>query len=168
MTHCSNQQVNGLAKLCHDATADFCLFQQPFVSFGRTQIITPDISSGLRCSFSPHLSPQCQRQWSRKPRRTDQAVMTRQELIKLQRTIGFSQSLLQYLGTFSREQNRPAPDWPQLNGTLAARWDMNNLARSDTGFLDSPRSARSRSRLRPAEAFLNRPAIWLGVGKRNL
>ncbi len=59
--------------------------------------------------------------------RTDQAVMTRQELIRLQRTIGFSQSLLQYLGTFSREQNRPAPDWPQLNGNLPARWDMNNL-----------------------------------------
>ncbi len=57
--------------------------------------------------------------------RTDQGVMSRQELIKLQRTIGFSQSLLQYLGTFSREQNQPAPDWPQ---TLAARWDMNNLA----------------------------------------
>ena len=61
--------------------------------------------------------------------RTDQAVMSRQELIKLQRTIGFSQSLLQYLGTSSREQNRPAPNWPQLSGTLAAaRWDMNNLA----------------------------------------
>jgi hypothetical protein len=61
--------------------------------------------------------------------RTDQAVLTRQELIKLQRTIGFSQSLLQYLGTFSREQNRPAPDWPQLGGALAAaRWDMNNLS----------------------------------------
>jgi hypothetical protein len=61
--------------------------------------------------------------------RTDQAVMNRQELLRLQRTIGFSQSLLQYLGTFSREQNRPAPDWPQLNGPLAvARWDMNNLA----------------------------------------
>src|SRR5438270_4121352 len=59
--------------------------------------------------------------------RTDQAVMTRQELIKLQRTIGFSQSLLQYLGTFSREANRPAPDWPQLNGKLPARFDMNNL-----------------------------------------
>jgi hypothetical protein len=59
------------------------------------------------------------------PGRTDQALMTRQELIKLQRTIGFSQSLLQYLGTFSREQNRPAPDWPQ---TPAARWDMNYLA----------------------------------------
>jgi Putative Ig domain len=59
------------------------------------------------------------------PGRTDQAVMTRQELIKLQRTIGFSQSLLQYLGTFSRETNRPAPDWPQA---VAARWDMNYLA----------------------------------------
>jgi hypothetical protein len=59
------------------------------------------------------------------PSRTDQAVMTRQELIKLQRTIGFSPSLLQYLGTFSRETNRPAPDWPQ---TVAARWDMNYLA----------------------------------------
>ena len=72
--------------------------------------------------------------------RTDQAVMTRQELIKLQRTIctnpvtgaydntKFPQSLLQYLGTFSREWNRPAPDWPGLTGALAARWDMNNLA----------------------------------------
>jgi Tfp pilus assembly protein PilX len=60
--------------------------------------------------------------------RTDQGTITRQELIKLQRTIGFSQSLLQYLGTFSREQNRPAPDWPQLNGKLPVRWDMNNLA----------------------------------------
>src|SRR5439155_3398204 len=59
--------------------------------------------------------------------RTDQAVMTRQELIRLQRTIGFSQSLLQYLGTFSREHNQPAPDWPQLSGKLPGRWDMNNL-----------------------------------------
>jgi hypothetical protein len=59
------------------------------------------------------------------PPRTDQAVMTRQELIRLQRTTLFSQNLLQYLGTFSREYNRPAPDWSQ---TLAARWDMNNLA----------------------------------------
>ena len=55
--------------------------------------------------------------------------MTRQELIKLQRIdLAFTQSLLQYLGTFSRETNRPAPDWPQLNGKLSARWDMNNLA----------------------------------------
>ena len=64
--------------------------------------------------------------------RTDQAVMTRQELIRLQRTLDnpsgqFPQSLLQYLGTFSREHNQPAPDWPNLNGKLAGRWDMNNL-----------------------------------------
>jgi hypothetical protein len=59
--------------------------------------------------------------------RTDQAMMTRQELIRLQRTIGFSQSLLQYLGTFSREHNQPAPDWPGFNGNMAGRWDMNNL-----------------------------------------
>jgi len=58
------------------------------------------------------------------PGRTDQAVITRQELVKLQRTIGFSPSLLQFLGTFSREQNQPAPDWSK---TLTARWDMNNL-----------------------------------------
>jgi putative Ig domain-containing protein len=61
------------------------------------------------------------------PGRTDQAVMSRQELIRLQRTIGFSQSLLQYLGTFSRETNRPAPDWPGLGARLLARFDMNNL-----------------------------------------
>ncbi|MGI8955847.1 MAG: putative Ig domain-containing protein [Chthoniobacterales bacterium] len=60
--------------------------------------------------------------------RTDQAVMSRQELIKLRGTIRFSQSLLQYLGTFSRENNRPAPNWPQLNGNVPARFDMNNLS----------------------------------------
>jgi putative Ig domain-containing protein len=65
--------------------------------------------------------------------RTDQALMTRQELIRLQRTLNnppgqFPQSLLQYLGTFSREHNQPAPDWPQLGGgKLSGRWDMNNL-----------------------------------------
>jgi hypothetical protein len=62
--------------------------------------------------------------------RTDQAVMTRRQLITLQRALDnptgrFPQSLLQYLGTFSREHNRPALDWSQ---TLSARWDMNNLA----------------------------------------
>jgi Tfp pilus assembly protein PilX len=66
--------------------------------------------------------------------RTDQAALNRQELIKLQRTLDnptgqFPQSLLQYLGTFCREYNRPAASWPQLTGTISgARWDMNNLA----------------------------------------
>ena len=77
--------------------------------FWPQQIITRNISSGLRC-LSPRLSPQCHRQPDPlNTRRTDQAVMSRQELIKLQRTIGFSQSLLQYLGTFSRERTGRPP-----------------------------------------------------------
>lgn len=71
--------------------------------------------------------------------RTDQAAMTRQELIKLQRTIGFSQSLLQYLGTFSREQNRPAQDWPLKDGRrLSDRFDMTNLQIVIPGFRIRP------------------------------
>src|SRR5262249_57736644 len=38
--------------------------------------------------------------------RTDQGVMTRQELIRRPRTLGFSQSLLQYPGTLARELHR--------------------------------------------------------------
>src|SRR6266496_6720996 len=43
--------------------------------------------------------------------RTDQAVMTRQELLKLRSSLNFSQNALQYMGTFSRERNQPARDW---------------------------------------------------------
>ena len=58
--------------------------------------------------------------------------MTRQQLLKLRRSDTpemFSQNLLQYMGTFSRERNRPAPDWPGLNGSLSeGRFNLNNLA----------------------------------------
>ncbi len=57
--------------------------------------------------------------------RTDQAFMTRKELLRLQGSIGFSQDLLQYMGTFSRERNRSAPDWRSLNGRLPDRFPMN-------------------------------------------
>ena len=61
--------------------------------------------------------------------RTDQSLMTRQELLRLQRSIGFSENVLQYMGTFSRERNRPASDWPGLNGSLSeGRFNLNNLA----------------------------------------
>jgi len=71
--------------------------------------------------------------------RTDQRLMNRQQLLKLQRSIctatgsyddtKFSQNVLQYMGTFSRERNWPAPDWPNLNGTLSeGRFNLNNLA----------------------------------------
>src|SRR4029077_5006758 len=60
--------------------------------------------------------------------RTDQAFMTRQQLLKLRSSLGFSPNVLQYMGTFSRERNRPAPDWPGLNGSLSeARFNLNNL-----------------------------------------
>jgi hypothetical protein len=63
------------------------------------------------------------------PPRTDQSLVTRQQLLKLRSTLGFSQSVLQYMGTFSRERNWPAPDWPNLNGTLSeGRFNLNNLA----------------------------------------
>jgi Putative Ig domain len=71
--------------------------------------------------------------------RTDQAAMNRQELIKLQRTINFPQSLLQYLGTFSLENNRPAQDWPLKSGNrLSARFDMTNLQIVIPGFRIRP------------------------------
>jgi hypothetical protein len=61
--------------------------------------------------------------------RTDQSLTTRQELLKLRSSLGFSQNVLQYMGTFSRERNWPAPDWPNLNGHLSdGRFNMNNLA----------------------------------------
>jgi hypothetical protein len=61
--------------------------------------------------------------------RTDQSLTTRQELLNLRSSLGFSQNVLQYMGTFSRERNWPAPDWPNLNGHLSdGRFNMNNLA----------------------------------------
>ena len=55
--------------------------------------------------------------------RTDQALMSRRELLRLQSTIRFSQDHLQYMGTFSRERNYPAPDWRSLR--LPDRFPMN-------------------------------------------
>jgi hypothetical protein len=61
--------------------------------------------------------------------RTDQSLMTRQELLRLRSSLNFSQNVLQYMGTFSRERNWPAPDWPNLSGHLSdGRFNMNNLA----------------------------------------
>jgi hypothetical protein len=65
--------------------------------------------------------------------RTDQAFMNRQQLLKLQSSLGFSQNVLQYMGTFSRERNRAAPDWPHLiepgEATVLSegRFNLNNL-----------------------------------------
>ena len=57
--------------------------------------------------------------------RTDQAFVSRQQLLKLQSSLGFSQNVLQYMGTFSRERNQPARDWNRLNNRLPDRFDVN-------------------------------------------
>jgi hypothetical protein len=60
--------------------------------------------------------------------RTDQSLMTRQQLLKLRSSLGFSQNVLQYMGTFSRERNKPAPDWPNLQNNLTeGRFCFENL-----------------------------------------
>src|SRR5438034_9298015 len=60
--------------------------------------------------------------------RTDQAFMTRKELLRLQGSISFSADLLQYMGVFSRERNRPAPDWRSLNDRSPDRFPMNAIS----------------------------------------
>jgi hypothetical protein len=60
--------------------------------------------------------------------RTDQAVMTRQELLKLRSSLNFSQNALQYMGTFSRERNQPARDWDRLSNKLPDRFDIGMLS----------------------------------------
>jgi hypothetical protein len=57
--------------------------------------------------------------------RTDQAFITRIELIKLQREAGFGAGALQYLGTFSRERN--APTWKAGTAWINQRSYIGNL-----------------------------------------
>ena len=64
--------------------------------------------------------------------RTDQAFLSRQQLLKLQRALDnppgtFSQNALQYMGTFSRERNQPARNWNKLNNRLPDRYDLGQL-----------------------------------------
>src|SRR4029453_6157688 len=59
--------------------------------------------------------------------RTDQAFLTRQELLKLRSSLGFSQNSLQYMGTFSRERNQSARDWNRLNNRIPDRFDVGYL-----------------------------------------
>lgn len=63
------------------------------------------------------------------PQRTDQALMTRQEFLKLLGSVDSGwQNYARYLGTFSRERNQPAPDWPHLGNNLSdGRFCFDNL-----------------------------------------
>ena len=57
--------------------------------------------------------------------RTDQAFLTRTQLIKLQREAGFGAGALQYLGTFSCEKNTPT--WKTGTAALTQRFYLGNL-----------------------------------------
>jgi hypothetical protein len=57
--------------------------------------------------------------------RTDQAFLTRTELLKLQRVVGFGAGALQYFGTFSRERN--APTWKAGTAAILQRSYIGNL-----------------------------------------
>jgi len=57
--------------------------------------------------------------------RTDQAFITRTELIKLQQEADFGAGALQHLGTFSRERN--APTWKAGTAAIAQRFYLGNL-----------------------------------------
>jgi hypothetical protein len=78
--------------------------------------------------------------------RTDQALMTRQELLKLRSSVGFSQNLLQYMGTFSRERNQPARDWNRLNNHLPDRFDITNIGLVQPNPSGTPNTGNGRGK----------------------
>jgi len=57
--------------------------------------------------------------------RTDQAFITRSELIELQQEAGFGAGALQHLGTFSRERN--SPTWKAGTAPITQRFYIANL-----------------------------------------
>jgi hypothetical protein len=48
--------------------------------------------------------------------------------LKLRSSLNFSQNVLQYMGTFSRERNQSARDWNRLNNKLTDRFDIGMLS----------------------------------------
>jgi hypothetical protein len=59
------------------------------------------------------------------PPRIDQAFVTRSQLLELRRTLTASQDALQYLGTFSREINKPT--WSASGAVLAGRFPLSRF-----------------------------------------
>lgn len=95
------------------------------------------------------------------PSRTDQALINRGELLRLRSSIGFSQSVLQYLGTFSREINRPT------SGPLAARWPLSRFELFATTPPTNPTAIQTYFGLRYISAVSGPPAEgehWEYVG----
>ena len=125
------QTFSGFPSTAPSFTTD-CAAQNAFgdyvLDFGEPPFAIDNYFDVLESSIDPLTSVSSVPVPSAIPR-TDQGFMTRQELLKLRSSLGFSQNVLQYMGTFSRARNRPAPDWPWLDAlhTLTERWNMNNL-----------------------------------------
>ena len=123
-----------LAKLCHDA-AERQFFPDRHCYFQDNTTATRKMHGELICwtsvihrTLTPCPSfPFTTVDSSTQGRRTDQAVIARQQLLKLQSSLNFSQNALQYMGTFSRERNQPARDWNRLNNRLPDRYDLGTL-----------------------------------------
>ena len=100
------------------------------LNFGDPPFIIDNLSDKLLASIYPFTSAAAYVSNNL----TDQSLMTRQELLKVvlalgSSSTGYNQNVLQYMGTFSRERNRPAPGWPGLAGRLGeGRFNLNNLA----------------------------------------
>lgn len=93
--------------------------------------------------------------------RTDQALINRAQLLKLRSSSGFSQSVLQYLGTFSREKNRPT------SGPLTARWPLSRFDLFATSPPSDAAAIRTYFGLRYVPATSGPPAVgehWEYIG----
>jgi hypothetical protein len=125
------QTFSGFPSTAPSFTTD-CAAQSAFgdyvLDFGEPPFVIDNYFDVLDASTDPLTSVSSVPVPSVVPR-TDQGFMTRQQLLKLRRSLGFSQNVLQYMGTFSRARNQPARDWPWLGvvNTLTERWNMNNL-----------------------------------------
>ena len=93
--------------------------------------------------------------------RTDQALINRGQLLKLRSASGFSQNVLQYFGTFSRELNRPT------SGSLKARWPLRRFDVFATTPSSDPTAIQTNFGLRYIPAATGPPAVgehWEYIG----
>jgi len=106
----------------------------PSAAFPNFTFDSPTVAGGSGTRFVNHFAGNPQIGLSRDFRtvsttvylnRTDQAFLTRTELIKLQREAGFGAGALQYLGTFSCEKN--APTWKAGTAAISQRFYIGNL-----------------------------------------
>jgi hypothetical protein len=88
---------------------------------------------------------------------TDQAFLSRQELLALRTSTQFSQNLLQYLGTFSREYNRPS--WKPAT-TSAINPDLSGVLVT-SGFTRLDQTAASQGEPLLKNRFPLRRLSWL-------